>query len=580
MKYIFRTTKGYRLKLTALFGSVIFGTVTGAMFPFCIGKIVDQIFYIRQMKGFLLCFFLYAGLYFLNQCGHSVLNYLWAHLKITYVVDIRRQCFAHLLRLRAGVLTHIKSGDVMRRIQEDTECFLEFIHRSLFYVLANFIQLAISIGYIFYTNVYLGALTVVMTPIMAYSIRFFSAKIKEKQQLLQTKKGLADAWIQEMMMGLTELKLLNAQPRAQRQYREKTESILRDEIGAGYLSLKSETVNEALVLAGQLCLYGIAAFFVAGESMTMGQFVACAAYFSTCAAYYNALARKLTDINANLVGIRRVEEFFSWEEETDLPSAGSHSLAQGSIRFENISFGYGDGLVLKHFDLSVASGEKIAFVGKSGQGKSTLLQLLCRFHDPLEGNIYVDGKCLTDYTYASLRSQIAVVWQDNALFHGSLRKNIIFSDDKSRDPCLWKILEGLRLKELVEEFPEGLDTIMGSGGRSLSGGQKQRIAIARCICRQPKILLLDEATSALDEDTETAVNAFICQQLPDTTILSVAHRFSTVLAADKAVVMEDGHVTGFGPHDALLEQNTLYRTLWEEYQNARIREGGPYETQS
>ena len=312
----------------------------------------------------------------------------------------------------------------------------------------------------------------------------------------------------------------------------------------------------------------------------MGQFVACAAYFSTCAAYYNALARKLTDINANLVGIRRVEEFFSWEEETDLPSAGSHSLAQGSIRFENISFGYGDGLVLKHFDLSVASGEKIAFVGKSGQGKSTLLQLLCRFHDPLEGNIYVDGKCLTDYTYASLRSQIAVVWQDNALFHGSLRKNIIFSDDKSRDPCLWKILEGLRLKELVEEFPEGLDTIMGSGGRSLSGGQKQRIAIARCICRQPKILLLDEATSALDEDTETAVNAFICQQLPDTTILSVAHRFSTVLAADKAVVMEDGHVTGFGPHDALLEQNTLYRTLWEEYQNARIREGGPYETQS
>ncbi len=132
----------------------------------------------------------------------------------------------------------------------------------------------------------------------------------------------------------------------------------------------------------------------------------------------------------------------------------------------------------------------------------------------------------------------------------------------------------------MEEFPEGLDTIMGSGGRSLSGGQKQRIAIARCICRQPKILLLDEATSALDEDTETAVNAFICQQLPDTTILSVAHRFSTVLAADKAVVMEDGHVTGFGPHDALLEQNTLYRTLWEEYQNARIREGGPYETQS
>lgn len=574
MNDIYRTTKGYRLQFAALFGSILFGTVTGALFPYCIGKIVDQIFYLRQMKGFLLSFFLYAGLYFLNQCGHGALNYLWAHLKITYVVDIRRRCFAHLLRLKADALTHIQSGDVMRRIQEDTECFLEFIHRSLFYVLANFLQLAIAIGYMLYTNFLLGLTSIVLTPVMAYSIRYFTGKMKEKQQRIQTRKGLADAWIQEMMIGLRELKLLNAQPRVEREYRDKTDRILRDEMDAGYLSLRSNAVNEGLVLIGQLCVYGIAAFFVARKSMTIGQFVACASYFSTCASYYNALGNKLTDISANLVGIRRVEEFLSWEEETDLPSAGSYPVEKGEIRFENLSFGYGDGLVLNDFSLVIHAGEKVAFVGKSGEGKSTLLQLLCRFYEPSEGKIYVDDRPLPDYTYESLRSQIAVVWQDNGLFQGSLRKNILLSDDKSKDPLLWEILEGLKLRELVEELPEGLDTPVGSGGRDLSGGQKQRIAIARCICRQPKILLLDEATSALDEETENAVNTFLYRRLPDTTILSVAHRFSTVLAAEKAVVIEDGHVTGFGPHDRLLQQNALYQELFQEYRGAQCREGG------
>ena len=301
--------------------------------------------------------------------------------------------------------------------------------------------------------------------------------------------------------------------------------------------------------------------------MTVGQFVACASYFSTCASYFNALGKKITDVSRNLVGIRRVEEFMTWEEEEEQPGAENRNIEKGMIQFENVSFGYEEAPVLQHTDLQIEPGSKIVFVGKSGQGKSTLLQLLYRFYEPWEGTISVDGRRLTDYTLQSLRSQIAVVWQDNGLFHGSLRKNIIFSDDTSWDDRIWEILEGLQLKELAEGFPEGLDTLVGSGGRSLSGGQKQRIAIARCIYHQPKILLLDEATSALDDETERAVNTFIYEQLPSATILSVAHRFSAVLAAEKAVVMEEGSIADAGTHDELLLRNELYRTLYTEYQN-------------
>ena len=215
----------------------------------------------------------------------------------------------------------------------------------------------------------------------------------------------------------------------------------------------------------------------------------------------------------------------------------------------------------------------MAFVGKSGAGKSTLLQLLCRLYEPLEGGIYVDGVGLKEFTLSSLRQQVAVVQQENGLFHGSLRENIILSENPGQDALIWEILAGLKLKELVEQWPEGLDTMLGSGSREMSGGQKQRIAIARCIFRQPRILLLDEATSALDEATEREVNAFVYDRLPDTTILTVAHRFSTVLAADKAVVMEQGRAAAVGNHDSLLKENELYRALYEEYRQAGERSG-------
>lgn len=574
MKFIYQTTKGYRVKFFILFLTVIFSTITGALFPYVIGEIVDQIFYVRQMSGFLFYFFLYAGLYLLNQCLHGGLNYVWAHLEASYVVNVRKMCFTHLMKLKADVWTSMKSGDVMKRIMDDAECFLEFVHRSLFYVFANFVQLAISIGYLLYTNIILGIAAIVMTPIMAWSIRYFMERLKERHQKINEHKGLVDAWILEMMTGLYQWKILNAHKKVADDYEAKTEQVIKEEIKLGYDELKSANVNEALTLIGQLIIYCIAALAVCKDQITVGQFVACASYFSTCAVYYNALGKKLTAISGNLSGINRVEEFMLWEEECDTPSAIEHEIARGDILFDKISFGYGEEDVLKEFQLKVEHGEKLAFVGRSGEGKSTLLQLMYRLYEPNEGRILIDGIPVSNYTLTSLRSQVAVVQQENGLFHGTLRQNISLSDDVSQDDRIWDILEGLKLKELVSEFSEGLDTIIGSHGRELSGGQKQRVAIARCIFRRPRILLLDEATSALDEVTEAAVNQYIYEQLPDTTILSVAHRFSTVLSAEKIIVIEGGHVSAIGKHERLVNESSLYRTLYAEYEDTVSHQEG------
>lgn len=579
MLYLFKTTQKYRMCFIILFFSIIFSTVTGTLFPYAIGKIVDQIFYTQCMNDFLFYFIIYALLYFFNQCSYGVLNYTWAHLKNTYVVNIRKACFEHLMKLKASVWTRINSGDVLKRILDDTECYLEFIHRSVFYIFANFLQLVISIGYMLYANVFIGLIALIMTPIMAYTIRYFAVKLKHQYHEIEDKKGLIDAWILEMMRGIAQWKLLNASEIIKSDYQKKTEGVIKKEIEAGYLNITSQNVNEALTLIGQLIIYCIAAFYVGRDSMTMGQFVACASYFSTCASYYNALGQKITDISVNLVGIHRVQEFLDWEEEKELFSSKDYVINKGNICFENISFEYCDRPVLKSFNLEIRAGEKVSLVGKSGEGKSTLLSLLYRFYEPTIGKIFIDDKDIRDYTLKSIRSQIAVVQQDNGLFYGSLRKNIILSDDTLMDSRIWEILEGLNLKKLVEDLPEGLDTIVGVGGRTLSGGQKQRIAIARCIFREPQVLLLDEATSALDEDTEKLVNSFIYHQLPYTTIVSVSHRFSSILMADKIVVIEKGGVSDIGTHEYLTQNNALYQSMYNEYQNAKeyINLGDDYE---
>ena len=570
MKYIIKTVKGYRCQFVILFCMVISSTVTGALFPYTIGKIVDQIFYVQEIGGFLTWFFIYAGLYLLNQCLHGGLNYVWARLEVTYLVDIRKQCFAHLLRLKADRLTKIQSGDVMRRIMEDVECFLEFIHRSLFYVLANLVQLVISIGYLLCANLAIGIISIAITPVMAYFIRYFSAKLKSKYQEIREHKGVVDAWILEMMVGITQWKLLNAAAKVREDYYNKTRHVINEEKKAGDMAIASDSVNQALTLAGQLGIFCFAAIGIGKNTMTVGQFVACAAYFSTCAAYYNSLGQKITDISRNLTGIRRVEDFMSWEEEQDKEGAEDLEIATGGICFSSVTFGYEGTEVLKDINLEIQPGDRIGFVGKSGEGKSTLLCLLYRLYEPDQGVIYIDHRPLKAYTLAGLRSQIAVVQQDNGLFHGSLRENIVLSDDRSQDERILQILEGLCLSDVVKALPDGLDTLIGNGEREFSGGQRQRIAIARAIYQKPKILLLDEATSALDVETEAQVNNYIYKELPDATILSVAHRFSAVLASKKAVVIEQGHISAIGTHEDLLRENDLYRKLYAEYEDSLL----------
>jgi subfamily B ATP-binding cassette protein MsbA len=229
-----------------------------------------------------------------------------------------------------------------------------------------------------------------------------------------------------------------------------------------------------------------------------------------------------------------------------------------------VDFGYTpERLILNGIDLRIRAGEVVALVGPSGAGKTTLVQLIPRFYDPTAGRVLADGIDLREVTLRSLRGQIGIVAQDTILFSGTVRENILYGNPDASDDELLAVARAAHVEEFVAELPEGYDTLLGERGTKLSGGQRQRIAIARAFLIDPRILILDEATSALDSESERLIQDALARLMRDRTSVVIAHRLSTVLHADRIVVLDEGRIVQVGPHTRLVEQEGLYRRLYE-----------------
>jgi subfamily B ATP-binding cassette protein MsbA len=233
------------------------------------------------------------------------------------------------------------------------------------------------------------------------------------------------------------------------------------------------------------------------------------------------------------------------------------------IKFQNVNFSYGDEPVLENINLDIERGSMVALVGPSGAGKSTLTDLVMRFYDPTSGSIELDGVNLKELNVEAFRRLYGVVNQENLLFNATIGKNISYGRDGVSQEQIEIAAEIANAAKFIEDIPEGYETIVGDRGIRLSGGQRQRVAIARAIVHQPKILILDEATSSLDTESERLVQAAIDRVIQDTTAIVVAHRLSTVIHADKIVVLEEGRIQDQGKHKELLERSKLYRRLCE-----------------
>lgn len=541
-------------------------TMTNLLFPFLTGTIVNIAFYEKDMSAFLnLCLF-YASILCINQFVVATLNNLiQSQIMTGFVFDIRRALFNKIIHKKGKDLSGMYSGDMISRMNNDTNDVMNLVFWSGLWGYSNFLHIVFAVCFMFYYNIFLGAFTVVLVPIVFFTSKHFKKKSQNINKSISKEEGKLSSYLFEIAKNLQEIKILNARKQVTKFYLRKTTDINKMNVVSGKIDVTAERVNSFITLIAQLVIFITCAYFIVKGDMQLGVFVAALSYFNMAVTYFSSINGKFIDAGKQLVSIQRVVDILNEEEEDYKESHPPREIKNGTIEFNNVSFGYAeDKYILNGFNLRIDAGSTIAIVGKSGAGKTSMANLLYNLYNVDSGELLIDGLNVNEYNLHSLRSQVGIVHQETILYDHTLRYNLSYTNNKDHDGELLEALKKAALYDVFLTLPNGLDTLLGTDGQELSGGQKQRLAIARILVKNPKILIFDEATSFLDSQNEALIRNMMSDISQEGTIIIIAHRFSTIKNCDKIAVLADGVVAGFDTHEVLIKSNKKYIELFRE----------------
>ncbi len=480
--------------------------------------------------------------------------------------DLKLTMYNKLLTFESAYFDRRNSGDIVFRFNNDVDLACS----GLLLNLRNFLSRAVSsvslIGVLFYNSWQLSLIAIGVLGCSFYPVTRVRTAVKA---LMKQTVAVGSATItayNETFAGNRTITAYNYQPHQSQKFRKILAGVFRIHIK---MAQKTSWLTPALHITasfGIAATIGYGSHLILTNQLTTGGFVS---FISALLMLYNPIKRIGAIYNSVQYSFLAMERVFQILDSKSLicDKEGSVELKQieREISFQNVGFEYQKGQpILKNINLTVGVGQSVAFVGNSGGGKSTLVSLLPRFYDVVSGSIRIDGVDIRDMSLKSLREKMAIVFQDNFLFSGSIRDNLCVGSPEADDKALWQALELAYLKEFVTSLKEGLDANIGERGIMLSGGQKQRLAIARAFLRNAPIIILDEATSALDNRSEAVVQKAIENLMKDRTVFVIAHRLSTVRGADCIVVIQEGQIAEMGAHEELMAvENGVYRALYE-----------------
>ena len=502
-----------------------------------------------------------AANYFMANTGHV----MGARIE----TDMRRDAFAHLQKLSDAYFANTKVGQIMGRITNDLFDVTEFAHHcpEEFFIAA--LKIGISFVILAQSNLILTCIVFALIPLMAVCCAFFNHKMRSVFQKQRRQIGELNARIEDTLLGERVVKAFSG---------EEVEKEKFERDNSKFLNIKRETYHwmsafntTTRLFDGLIYLVVLVAgsFFMRSGGIQPGDLVAYMMYVTTLLTTVRRIIEFAEQFYRGLTGVERFCEIMDADVDIlDEPGAQPLQNVRGDICFENVSFKYPDdhNQVLHHIHLHVKAGERIALVGPSGGGKTTLCNLIPRFYDPTGGRILLDGQDIRSVTLQSLRGAVGIVQQDVYLFSGSVYENIAYGrPGATRD----QVVEAAKLAgahEFITALHDGYDTYVGERGVKLSGGQKQRISIARVFLKNPPVLVLDEATSALDNESEYVVTQSLARLAKGRTTLTIAHRLTTIQNADRILVLSGGHIEEEGTHAQLLAAGGAYSRLWNRAQ--------------
>ncbi|HDK9587702.1 TPA: SAV1866 family putative multidrug efflux ABC transporter, partial [Staphylococcus aureus] len=487
----------------------------------------------------------------------------WTSNKILY--DIRKKLYNHLQALSARFYANNQVGQVISRVINDVEQTKDFILTGLMNIWLDCITIIIALSIMFFLDVKLTLAALFIFPFYILTVYVFFGRLRkltrERSQALAEVQG----FLHERVQGISVVKSFAIEDNEAKNFDKKNTNFLTRALKHTRWNAYSFAAINTVTDIGPIIVIGVGAYLAISGSITVGTLAAFVGYLELLFGPLRRLVASFTTLTQSFASMDRVFQLI--DEDYDIKNgvgAQPIEIKQGRIDIDHVSFQYNDNEVpiLKDINLSIEKGETVAFVGMSGGGKSTLINLIPRFYDVTSGQILIDGHNIKDFLTGSLRNQIGLVQQDNILFSDTVKENILLGRPTATDEEVVEAAKMANAHDFIMNLPQGYDTEVGERGVKLSGGQKQRLSIARIFLNNPPILILDEATSALDLESESIIQEALDVLSKDRTTLIVAHRLSTITHADKIVVIENGHIVEKGTHRELIAKQGAYEHLY------------------
>lgn len=499
-----------------------------------------------------------------EKLARMLQEFYFARFEQRITLDIQQDLITRVLRFPKTFFDDHQTGYLMSRLTEDVDGIRWFFSNTVVYIFSNIIRFIGGVCLLFYLEWRLASVVLILLPGLAWCIRFFSGKIYNLNYRSLEQKADLSGTLQESLSETTLIKAYASEERTQKGLLDRWKSLFQTSLQQTTIgSLANLVVDSTPGLARALVL-GAGAYWIIKGQWTLGSLLAFQAYLAYVFGPAQILASANLQLQKAIAALQRVFALFAIVPETNTGAGIKAEYLTGDIEFKHVYFAYnGSGPVLEDFSFKVRPGERIAVVGPSGVGKSTLLSLILRFYRPSSGEIYFDQRPASDYEVSSLRKRLGYVAQRPRMLAGSIIDNLRYGNPDANEAAVVCAARVAGIDDFIENLPEGYQSEVGEKGVKLSEGQKQRLSIARALIKDPDILILDEPTAALDSETEKSLFDRLPELIRKKTLFIVTHRLSTINECDRVLLLNENRVVDSGTHQTLLKSNKYYKEMIE-----------------
>ncbi|MEY3417832.1 MAG: hypothetical protein RL711_178 [Bacteroidota bacterium] len=563
LRGLFKYAKPYRGKFYILIFFTVSLAVLGPLRPHLVQIAIDQYIAVGNIKGLHSIIGLLIGMLLLQALVEYSHTYLSGWLGQTIIKDIRIKLYEHLLQFKLQYYDNTPIGRLVTRTISDIETLSDVFSEGVANIIGDILQIIVILGFMFYQDWKLTLVSLSMIPLMFLATYVFKEKVKASFNDVRSAVANLSTFVQEHITGMSVVQIFNAE---EKEY-QKFEAINKEHRDANVRSVWYYSVYfpvaEVISAAGIGLLVWYGARGVMNHEVSFGVLVSFIMYINMFFKPVRMIADRFNTLQMGIVSADRVLKLLDNQEEIQNNTHGLRTTIVGEVQFKQVWFAYNeDNYVLKNVSFQVSAGKTIAFVGATGAGKSSIINLLSRFYDINQGSINIDGIAIAQYDLSFLRRNIGVVLQDVFLFSDTIYNNITLGDTSITEAQVQYAVDLVGAGHFIAQLPGGLAYNVMERGATLSVGQRQLISFIRAMVFNPKIIILDEASSSVDTATEEVIQRAIALMMKDRTAIVIAHRLSTIQNASQIVVLDKGEIKEMGTHDSLLAQKGYYEQLY------------------